>query len=96
MYCPWTVPDAQSSGRVAKPLALDIPVVITGAGPVGLSLACELERLGTDFRIVDAAPERGVVARATDLAFRCEPPDAGWLADRLSALGVRVPAARSQ
>jgi 2-polyprenyl-6-methoxyphenol hydroxylase-like FAD-dependent oxidoreductase len=44
--------------------------VIAGAGPVGPSLACELERLGTGFRIVDAAPERGAVSRATDLHAR--------------------------
>lgn len=31
-------------------------VLIVGAGPTGLALACELARLGTPFRIVEAAP----------------------------------------
>jgi 2-polyprenyl-6-methoxyphenol hydroxylase-like FAD-dependent oxidoreductase len=37
---------------------------------VGLSLACELERLGAELRIADAAPEREAVSRATDLHAR--------------------------
>jgi 2-polyprenyl-6-methoxyphenol hydroxylase-like FAD-dependent oxidoreductase len=49
---------------------MDVGVVIAGAGPVGLSLACELERHGVTHRIVDAAPERAVVSRATDLHAR--------------------------
>ena len=44
-----------------------LPVVVAGAGPVGLTLACELNRLGVDCRIADAAPDRAVVSRATDL-----------------------------
>ena len=32
-----------------------VAVLIAGAGPVGLSLACELERQGVDVRIVDGA-----------------------------------------
>jgi 2-polyprenyl-6-methoxyphenol hydroxylase-like FAD-dependent oxidoreductase len=49
---------------------VDVGVVIAGAGPVGLSLACELERHGVAWRIVDAAPERAAVSRATDLHAR--------------------------
>jgi 2-polyprenyl-6-methoxyphenol hydroxylase-like FAD-dependent oxidoreductase len=49
---------------------VDVGVVIAGAGPVGLSLACELERHGVEHRIVDAAPERAAVSRATDLHAR--------------------------
>jgi 2-polyprenyl-6-methoxyphenol hydroxylase-like FAD-dependent oxidoreductase len=49
---------------------VDVPVLIAGAGPVGLSLACELERLGVDLRIADAAPDRAAVSRATDLHAR--------------------------
>jgi 2-polyprenyl-6-methoxyphenol hydroxylase-like FAD-dependent oxidoreductase len=45
-------------------------VLVAGAGPVGLTLACDLERHGVDHRIVDAAPERPVVSRATDLHVR--------------------------
>jgi 2-polyprenyl-6-methoxyphenol hydroxylase-like FAD-dependent oxidoreductase len=49
---------------------VDVPVLVAGAGPVGLSLACELERHGVEHRIVDAARERGAVSRATDLHAR--------------------------
>ena len=49
---------------------MDVPVLIAGAGPVGLTLACELERQGVEHRIVDAATERGAVSRATDLHAR--------------------------
>jgi 2-polyprenyl-6-methoxyphenol hydroxylase-like FAD-dependent oxidoreductase len=49
---------------------VDVAVLVAGAGPVGLTLACELERRGVDCRIVDAAPERAVVSRATDLHGR--------------------------
>lgn len=49
---------------------MDVPVLIAGAGPVGLSLGCELERFGVAVRIADAAPERAAVSRATDLHAR--------------------------
>ncbi|HEX2126247.1 MAG TPA: FAD-dependent monooxygenase [Thermoleophilaceae bacterium] len=49
---------------------MDVPVLVAGAGPVGLTLACELERLGVTHRIVDAAPERAALSRATDLHAR--------------------------
>jgi threonine dehydrogenase-like Zn-dependent dehydrogenase len=149
---------------------VDVPVLVAGAGPVGLTLACELERLGVTHRIVDASPSArrspaprtctpglwlcagagppdeafalalrfatalrvrvfviadrppaappgveafadpalrahgrlGAVSRAAyvvrpdgHLGFRCEPPDAAWLTERLSAIGIRVPAARA-
>ena len=46
----------------ARPVAL--PVVVAGAGPVGLTLACELDRLGVPCRLADAAAGRAVVSRA--------------------------------
>lgn len=49
---------------------MDVPVLVAGAGPVGLTLACELERLGVPHRIADAAPQRVAVSRATDLHAR--------------------------
>src|SRR5690242_18094975 len=47
-----------------------VDVLIAGAGPVGLTLACELERQGIDVRIVDAAVRPMAVSRATDLHAR--------------------------
>jgi 2-polyprenyl-6-methoxyphenol hydroxylase-like FAD-dependent oxidoreductase len=35
---------------------IDVQVLIVGAGPTGLALACDLGRRGVKFRIVDKAP----------------------------------------
>jgi 2-polyprenyl-6-methoxyphenol hydroxylase-like FAD-dependent oxidoreductase len=70
---------------------MDVGVLIAGAGPVGLSLACELERHGAPHRIVDAAPERSVVSRATDLHARSlELWDHTGVADAVLAAAVPI------
>jgi len=45
-------------------------VLVVGAGPVGLTLACELARHGVGCRVVDRAPARASQSRATDLHAR--------------------------
>ena len=45
-------------------------VLVVGAGPVGLTLACELARHGVACRVVDRAPARSTQSRATDLHAR--------------------------
>jgi len=45
-------------------------VLIVGAGPTGLTLACELARRGVDFRIVDKAPAYFVGSRGKGLQPR--------------------------
>lgn len=42
-------------------------VMIAGAGPTGLMLACELRRAGISVRLVDRAPRRGEASRAAAL-----------------------------
>ncbi|HZW61175.1 MAG TPA: FAD-dependent monooxygenase [Candidatus Babeliales bacterium] len=42
-----------------------IPVLIVGAGPTGLMMACELARYGVPFRIVDKKLERTLASNAT-------------------------------
>jgi hypothetical protein len=37
-----------------------------------------------------------VVRPDAHLGLRCEPPDAGWLAERLKAIGIRVPATEGE
>ena len=70
---------------------MPVDVLIAGAGPVGLSLACELERYGVSHRIVDAAPTRAVVARATDLHARSlELWDHTGVADPIVAAGLPI------
>ncbi|HEY4088522.1 MAG TPA: FAD-dependent monooxygenase, partial [Bryobacteraceae bacterium] len=38
-------------------LSKETSVLISGAGPTGLTLACDLARRGVNFRIIDKAPE---------------------------------------
>ena len=48
----------------------DVPVLIVGAGPTGLTAALELSRLGVGVRIVDRAPERSLTSRALGIQPR--------------------------
>ncbi|MFF7777336.1 FAD-dependent monooxygenase [Streptomyces tanashiensis] len=58
----------------------DVDVCVVGAGPVGLTLAIALRRLGLRVRIVDRAPATGHEARALVLWARAR--------EALDALGV--------
>jgi 2-polyprenyl-6-methoxyphenol hydroxylase-like FAD-dependent oxidoreductase len=49
---------------------IDIPVLIVGAGPTGLTLACDLARRGVRCRIIDKATELFVGSRAKGLQPR--------------------------
>ncbi len=46
------------------------PVLIIGAGPTGLLMACELARRGIKFRIIDKKPERTLTANAVGIQPR--------------------------
>ncbi len=48
----------------------DVPVLIVGAGPTGLTAALELSRLGIGVRIVDRVPERSLTSRALGIQAR--------------------------
>jgi 2-polyprenyl-6-methoxyphenol hydroxylase-like FAD-dependent oxidoreductase len=48
----------------------DVPVLIVGAGPTGLTAALELSRLGVGVRIVDRTPERCLTSRALGIQAR--------------------------
>ena len=48
----------------------DVPVLIVGAGPTGLTAALELSRLGIGVRIVDRAHERSLTSRALGIQAR--------------------------
>lgn len=48
----------------------DLPVLIVGAGPTGLTAAVELSRMGVDVRIVDKAPEVSATSRALGVQAR--------------------------
>jgi len=47
-----------------------IPVLIVGAGPTGLLMACELARRGIAFRIIDIKAERTLTANAVGIQPR--------------------------
>src|SRR5690606_20133397 len=49
---------------------MDTDVVVAGAGPVGLTLACELRRLGVGVRVLERHAARPAGSRATDLHAR--------------------------
>lgn len=47
-----------------------IDVLIVGAGPTGLTLACQLRRLGVDFRIIDKNQEPSTTSKTIGLQYR--------------------------
>jgi 2-polyprenyl-6-methoxyphenol hydroxylase-like FAD-dependent oxidoreductase len=49
---------------------IDVPVLIVGAGPTGLTMACELARRGVGFRIIDKAPSYFAGSRGKGLTPR--------------------------
>lgn len=48
----------------------DVDVLVVGAGPTGLSLACQLARFGVRFRIIDKQPDRAHESRALGVQAR--------------------------
>jgi 2-polyprenyl-6-methoxyphenol hydroxylase-like FAD-dependent oxidoreductase len=47
-----------------------VDVLVVGAGPVGLLLACELQRLGVDHLLIEKAPERAYFCKAMGVTPR--------------------------
>ena len=48
----------------------DVDVLVVGAGPTGLALACQLARFGVRFRIIDKQPDRARESRALGVQAR--------------------------
>ncbi|MFD8592285.1 FAD-dependent monooxygenase, partial [Streptomyces sp. NPDC059637] len=71
----------------------DVDVLVVGAGPTGLTAACEALRHGLTVRIVDRRPGRSGFSRALVLHARTlEVLDTMGVADRLLAEGARIAA----
>lgn len=69
----------------------DLPVLIVGAGPTGLTAAVELARLGVGVRIIDKAPAPSSTSRALGIQARTlELLRPRGIADELLSLGNRV------
>lgn len=72
--------------------ALTPPVLVAGAGPVGLATACELARGGVPVRIVDRLAEPSRLSRAVGVHARTlEQLDSLGVASEMLAAGIRVP-----
>lgn len=67
------------------------PVLVVGAGPVGIALACELLVGGVSVRLVDALPGPSPLSKAIAVHARTlEHLDRHGVADTLVELGVRA------
>lgn len=69
---PDTSRSAWRSGVNNEPMGVihDVDVLVAGAGPTGLALACQLARFGTRFRIIDKQPDRARESRALGVQAR--------------------------
>jgi 2-polyprenyl-6-methoxyphenol hydroxylase-like FAD-dependent oxidoreductase len=69
-------------------LASQLDVLVVGAGPTGLTLACQLARFGVRFRIIDKQPDRARESRALGVQARSlEVLQALGLGEALAARG---------
>jgi 2-polyprenyl-6-methoxyphenol hydroxylase-like FAD-dependent oxidoreductase len=68
--------------------AAPVDVLVVGAGPTGLTLACQLARFGARFRIIDKRPDRARESRALGVQARTlEVLQALGLGEALAARG---------
>ena len=66
----------------------DLPVLIAGAGPTGLALACDLARRGVRFRIIDKAESYFIGSKGKGLQPRSlEVMDDLGIVDEILRLG---------
>ena len=74
-------------GSATTPAA-QLDVLVVGAGPTGLTLACQLARFGVRFRIIDKQPDRAHESRALGVQARSlEVLQALGLGEALAARG---------
>src|SRR4051794_2786722 len=67
------------------------PLLIVGAGPVGLTMACELVRHGVRCRVIDKAAERSTTSKALGIFPRTlEVFESMGVIDRILVAGLRV------
>jgi 4,5-epoxidase len=76
---------------IDKELGSSVSVLIAGAGPTGLALACDLRRRGVDARVLDRLEKAAVTTRALGLQ-----PRGRQIIERIGALGDLPKEALSQ
>jgi 2-polyprenyl-6-methoxyphenol hydroxylase-like FAD-dependent oxidoreductase len=59
-----------------------LQVLIVGAGPIGLTLACHLKRLGLSVRVIEKRSGPSVHSKAIGLQYRVRRSYAPWLRRR--------------
>src|SRR5205823_6370310 len=64
MSVPRTIEASQPPEEIMQKPAIDIDVLIVGAGPVGLFLANECARRSLRWRLVEARPSQSVYSKA--------------------------------
>jgi 2-polyprenyl-6-methoxyphenol hydroxylase-like FAD-dependent oxidoreductase len=85
--CAWHV-ERRIEGKGADMTADDVDVLIVGAGPTGLTLACELSRCGVSFRLIEASTQPQAGSRGKGLQPRSlEVFDDLGIVDRILANG---------
>src|SRR5688500_18246219 len=76
-------------------MSMQTDVIIVGAGPTGLALACQLIRYGVDFTIIDKKETTTPHSKAIGVQARTlEIYEQIGLADKLIALGAKAERAR--
>ena len=76
------IPEVPEVLEVPEVRAVRVDVLIVGAGPSGLTLACALARAGVSFHLIDKAEERSPYSRALVIH-----PRSLEILDRLGAMG---------
>jgi 2-polyprenyl-6-methoxyphenol hydroxylase-like FAD-dependent oxidoreductase len=82
----WTIPGMRHERDI-----LDVPVLIVGAGPAGLTSAVTLARYGIEALVVERRPDLSALPRATTLSTRTMEILRSWaLEDEVRAGGAEV------
>ncbi len=72
-------------------MSKDVEVLIVGAGPTGLTLACELARYGVSFRIIDKEPHASEKSKALAVHSRSlEVFEDMGIVDRFLTFGLKM------
>ncbi|MGO9453640.1 MAG: FAD-dependent monooxygenase [Candidatus Binataceae bacterium] len=76
---------------MSQQAAIDVPVLVVGAGPTGLMMACEIARRGIRCRIIDKSPHAADLSKALAIHARTlEVFENVGIVDRFVSAGVKA------